>query len=136
MFYYHFHEKLARFSNVKIVYDMDKLILISDHRDNQETKLQVPDEEYDEKANLIEYFSQTGSYYKINDRYTWTQGIYNIINRTREENDEREMLKLLYQTMRMLTKRSIPLTLVRYIFELKAIAIKCVIRRFYIHSKL
>jgi hypothetical protein len=39
MFYYHFHEKLARFSNVKIVYDMDKLILISDHRDNQETKL-------------------------------------------------------------------------------------------------
>ena len=88
MFYYHFHEKLARFSNVKIVYDMDKLILISDHRDNQETKLQVPDEEYDEKANLIEYFSQTGSYYKINDRYSWTQGIYNIINRGRIENDE------------------------------------------------
>ena len=42
---------------------------------------------------------------------------------TREANDEREMLKLLYQTMRMLTKRSIPLSLVRYIFELKAIAI-------------
>jgi two-component sensor histidine kinase len=88
MFYYHFHEKLARFSNVKIIYDMDKLILISDHRDNRETKLQVPDEGGDEKANLIEYFSQTGSYYKINDRYTWTQGIYNIINRTREPNDE------------------------------------------------
>ena len=88
MFYYHFHEKLARFSNVKIIYDMDKLILISDHRDNQETRLQVPDEGSDEKANLIEYFSQTGSYYKINDRYTWTQGIYNIINRTREPNDE------------------------------------------------
>ena len=88
MFYYHFHEKLARFSNVKIIYDMDKLILISDHRDNEETKLQVPDEGTDEKANLIEYFSQTGSYYKINDRYTWTQGIYNIINRTREANDE------------------------------------------------
>ncbi len=88
MFYYHFHEKLARFSNVKIVYDMDKIILISDHRDNEETKLQVPDEGSDEKTNLIEYFSQTGSYYKINDRYTWTQGIYNILNRTREENDE------------------------------------------------
>lgn len=88
MFYYHFHEKLARFSNVKIVYDMDKVILISDHRDNEETKLHVPDEGLDEKANLIEYFSQTGSYYKINDRYTWTQGIYNILNRTREENDE------------------------------------------------
>lgn len=88
-FYYYFHEKLARFSNVKIIWDMEKLILISDHRDNRETSLHVPDDErYDEKANLIEYFSQTGSYYKINGRYTWTQGIYNIINRTREENDE------------------------------------------------
>ena len=88
MFYYHFHEKLARFSNIKIIYDMDRLIIISDHRDNQETKLQVPDDEYDEKANLIEYFSQTGSFYKINDRYSWTQGVYNIINRGRIENDE------------------------------------------------
>jgi two-component sensor histidine kinase len=67
---------------------LGKIILISDHRDNQETRLHVPDEGADEKANLIEYFSQTGSYYKINDRYTWTQGIYNILNRTREENDE------------------------------------------------
>lgn len=88
-FFYHFHEKLARFSNVKIVYDTGKLILISDHRDNEESRLHVQnDDEYNEKANLIEYFSQTGSYYKINDRYSWTQGIYNIINRKREENDE------------------------------------------------
>lgn len=88
-FYYHFHEKLARFSNVKIVYDMDCVVLISDHRDNEESRLHVQnDDEYNEKANLIEYFSQTGSYYKINDRYSWTQGIYNIINRQREENDE------------------------------------------------
>ena len=88
-FYYYFHEKLARFSNVRIIHDMGKIILISDHRDNNESKLQVPDEEsHEEKANLIEYFSQTGSYYKIKDRYTWTQGIYNIINRSREENDE------------------------------------------------
>ena len=88
-FYYHFHEKLARFSNVKIIYDMNRVILISDHRDNSDTSLNVPeDEHHDEKANLIEYFSQTGSYYKIKDRYSWTQGIYNIINRGREENDE------------------------------------------------
>ena len=87
-FYYHFHEKLARFSNVKIIYDMNKLILISDHRDNRGTSLHISDDEYDEKANLIEYFSQTGSYYKIKSRYSWTQGIYNIINRGREENDE------------------------------------------------
>lgn len=42
---------------------------------------------------------------------------------TREANDEREMLKLLYQTMRVLTKRTVPLPLVRYIFELKAVSI-------------
>lgn len=41
----------------------------------------------------------------------------------REGNDEREMLKLLYQTMRILTKKSIPLPLIRYIFELKAVTI-------------
>ena len=88
-FYYHFNEKLARFSNVKIVYDMEKIVLISDHRDNRATSLTVTDEsKYDEKANLIEYFSQTGSYYKINDRYSWTQGVYNILERGREENDE------------------------------------------------
>ena len=88
-FYYHFNEKLARFSNVKVVYDMEKIMLISDHRDNRETSLTVSDDgKYDEKANLIEYFSQTGSYYKINNRYSWTQGIYNIINRGREPNDE------------------------------------------------
>lgn len=58
---------------MKIVWDMDKLILISDHRDNRETSLHVPNEEHDEKANLIEFFSQTGSYYKINDRYSHTR---------------------------------------------------------------
>ena len=42
---------------------------------------------------------------------------------TREANDEREMLKLLYQTMRALTKRTVPLRLVRYIFELKAVSV-------------
>ena len=88
-FNYHFNEKLARFSNVKVVYDMEKIIVISDHRDNTETSPTVMEEgKYDEKANLIEYFSQTGSYYKINDRYSWTQGVYNIINRSREQNDE------------------------------------------------
>ena len=88
IFYYHFGEKLARFSKVKIIHDMDRIILISDHWNNEETNKNVLEESTDEKANLIEYFSQTGSYYKINDRYTWTQGIYNIINRTREPNDE------------------------------------------------
>ena len=42
---------------------------------------------------------------------------------TKEANDEREMLKLLYQTMRILTKKTIPYSLIRYIFELKAVTI-------------
>lgn len=68
---------------------MEKVILISDHRNNKDASSSVSDDaKYDEKANLIEYFSQTGSYYKINDRYSWTQGVYNILNRSREENDE------------------------------------------------
>lgn len=42
---------------------------------------------------------------------------------TREANDEREMLKLLYQTMRELTNERIPNRLVRCIFELRALYI-------------
>lgn len=42
---------------------------------------------------------------------------------TRENNDEVEVLKLLYQSMRALTKKTIPLKLIRYIFELKLITI-------------
>lgn len=87
---YYENDKLARLSNVKILYDMGKIILISELKYTNETKfLEENFKNYDEnKANLIEYFSQTGSYYKINDKYSWTQGVYNIINRSREENDE------------------------------------------------
>lgn len=42
---------------------------------------------------------------------------------TREYNDETQMLKLLYQTLRALTKKSIPNELIRYIYELKGIYI-------------
>lgn len=42
---------------------------------------------------------------------------------TKEGNDEREMLKLLFQTMRALTSRRISLVLVKNIFELKAVSI-------------
>ena len=42
---------------------------------------------------------------------------------TRENNDEREMLKLLYQSLRALCASSLPDPLVRCIFECKAIAV-------------
>lgn len=41
----------------------------------------------------------------------------------REANDETMLLKLLYQTFRALVKKSLPNRLIRYIFELKAIAV-------------
>ena len=41
----------------------------------------------------------------------------------RENNDEREMLKLVYQSLRALCAPALPNELVRSIFELKAIAV-------------
>ena len=90
-FLYYHNDKLARLSNVKVLYEMEKIILISElkytieQRDEDLEGYEIYDEN---KSSLIEYFSQTGSYYKINDKYSWTQGVYNIINRSREENDE------------------------------------------------
>lgn len=42
---------------------------------------------------------------------------------TRENNDEKEMLKLLYQSLRALLHEGLSNSLVRYIFEMKALAI-------------
>lgn len=42
---------------------------------------------------------------------------------TRENNDEREMMKLVYQSLRALSVTSIPRELVRYIYEIKSIVI-------------
>ena len=42
---------------------------------------------------------------------------------TRENNDEKEMLRLLYQSLRALLHEGLPNQLVRYIFELKAMVI-------------
>lgn len=42
---------------------------------------------------------------------------------TRENNDERELLKLLYQSLRALGVSSLPRKLVRYIFEIRTVVI-------------
>ena len=42
---------------------------------------------------------------------------------TRENNDEKEMLKLLYQSLRALAHQGLSNLLVRYIFEIKALAL-------------
>ena len=73
------------------------------------------------QANISNYFMELstdfeGAYYgfyfmEIADYYT------------KEYNDEREMLKLLYQTMRALASGKIKRELIRYIFELKALVV-------------
>ena len=73
------------------------------------------------QANISNYFMELstdfeGAYYgfyfmEIADYYT------------KEYNDEREMLKLLYQTMRALSSGKIKRELVRYIFELKSLVV-------------
>jgi len=61
-------------------------------------------EEY-EKACYGFYFLEFADYY------------------TKENNDEREFLKLLYATLRAIANDNIPNTLIRYIYELKAFVI-------------
>ncbi len=73
------------------------------------------------EANISNYFEDLrndfmGAYYgmyfmEITDYYT------------RENNDEKEMLKLLYQSLRALLCEGIGRELVQYIFEIKSIAI-------------
>ena len=73
------------------------------------------------EANISNYFEELrtdfeGAYYgmyflEIADYYT------------RENNDEREMLKLVYQSFRALRLENIPQELVRYIYELKSMVI-------------
>ncbi len=73
------------------------------------------------QANISNYFMELstdfeGAYYgfyfmEFADYYT------------REYNDERQMLKLLYQSLRALSSKKIPYELIRYVFELKALVI-------------
>lgn len=72
-------------------------------------------------ASISNYFTEVRE-----DLETITYGCYFCElaeHITRENNDEMQVLKLLYQTMRALTKRSIPNMLIRYIFELKMMSI-------------
>ena len=89
-FVYYKKNKLTKLSNAKIVFDMDRIFIITNNVDTGVRKWEyIDDESFDEdKSSMMENFSQTGSYYNINGKYTWSQGIYNIINRPKEESDD------------------------------------------------
>jgi two-component sensor histidine kinase len=87
--YYNGSNKIKIITNIHIIYDEGNIFVISDYTDefpNEILKEKKLDDDVN-KSTLIEYFSKTGSYYKTRNEYTWTSGIYNIINRTRESDD-------------------------------------------------
>ena len=88
--FYYGAEKLSKITNVKIIYELNRLFVFADHINTDTgTSDEFDKMKYSEdKINMMEYFSQTGSYRQVNGKFTWTQGIYNIINRPREEHDD------------------------------------------------
>ncbi|MBQ8017175.1 MAG: PAS domain-containing protein [Methanobrevibacter sp.] len=90
MFYYQ-SDRINTLANIHIISDEGEVYAISDMKKTSPNKTKSPEEQKREdeenKATLIEYFSQTGSYYKIHDEFTWTPGIYNIINRSKQSSD-------------------------------------------------
>ena len=89
--FYYMSDKIITLANIHILWDEGKVYVVSDlkkaeHKITKSVEEQQKEDE-ENKATLIEYFSQTGSYYKTHDEYTWTPGIYNIINRSKETSD-------------------------------------------------
>ena len=88
--YYYISNRIKSITNIHIIYEADNLFVISDYTDELSNERSLEEKKLEDDANkstLIEYFSQTGSYYKTRNEYTWTPGIYNIINRSKESDD-------------------------------------------------
>ena len=85
--FYYIEGKLSKITILKVLYESNRLFVLVDHINTDESE-KLNKIHAEDKSNMIEYFSQTGSYRKANGKYTWTQGIYNIINRPREDHDE------------------------------------------------
>ena len=64
--------------------------LLTDYTDTSANYFNISNKKSfeEDKSNMMEYFSQTGSYNKFDGKYFWSQGVYNIINRPREESDK------------------------------------------------
>ena len=94
--YYDTQNESIKKSTAKIVFYMEKLfIIVTDAYGTISNPEDMIDITLDENQNnIMENLSQTGSYYKINGKYTWSQGIYNIINRNKEESDEHHNIVL------------------------------------------
>lgn len=87
--YYYRNNRIQSIVHTTILEDNGKLYIVEDYSSEKEkNKPRIKEDNDSRKLELIEYFSQTGSYYKYKNKYTWTSGIYNIINRTPEIDDQ------------------------------------------------
>ena len=89
-FVYYHKNKLSKLSHAKILFDMGRIFISTKNIDTKTSnRVDLQYRDFDEDKNdIMENFSQTGSYYKVRGKYTWSQGIYNIINRAKEESDD------------------------------------------------
>lgn len=89
-FVYYYKNKISKLSTAKILFDMGRIFATTTNIDTEiSNRVDLEYRDFDEDKNdLMETFSQTGSYYNIDGKYTWSQGIYNIINRAKEESDD------------------------------------------------
>lgn len=94
--YYDTQNESIKKNTAKIVFYMERLFVIVANAYGTTNNLEgMVDMTVDESQNsIMENLSQTGSYYKINGKYVWSQGIYNIINRHKEESDENHNIVL------------------------------------------
>lgn len=87
--YYYRNNRIQSIVHTTILEDNGKIYIVEDYSSEKEkNKPRIKEDKDSKKLELIEYFSQTGSYYKYKNKYTWTSGIYNIINRTPEIDDQ------------------------------------------------
>ncbi len=95
-FVYYDENEFMKKSTAKIVFYMEKVFIIVENDGRTASKPEgMVDKTLDETQNsIMENLSQTGSYYIIDGKYTWSQGIYNIINRHKEESDEHHNIVL------------------------------------------
>ena len=87
-FFYYNDNRIIRLVNVKRVLEIGKIFILSDHIDTSKGSLLNTKDISKDKSSLMEYVSQTGSFFKANGKYKWSPGIYNIINRYSEDYDE------------------------------------------------
>ena len=87
---YYAEDKFMKQSSAKIVFDMERIFIIVNNIDRTTSKPEdMVERTLDEvRTNMMENLSQTGSYYLSDGKYIWSHGIYNIINRAKEESDD------------------------------------------------